>query len=99
NDLLPWRNAAEHFFAERLFFDPCDELLRDLEIDIGFQQREPDLPERVINVGLTDRPVSAKILEDVLKLIAELRKHIASVPWSARASRAGFGASPKPSLV
>ena len=75
NDLLAGRDAAQHFLAERLLFDPRDEILRDLEIDIRFQQREPHLPQRVIDVRLADRPMTAKILEDVLKLIAELRKH------------------------
>ena len=39
NDLLAGRDAPQHFLTERLFFDPCDELLRDLEIDVRFQQR------------------------------------------------------------
>src|SRR5438270_9069329 len=75
DDLLARRDAAQHFFAERLFFDPSDELLGDLEIHIGFQQREADLAQRVIDVGFADRAMTAEVLKDVLKLVAELRKH------------------------
>src|SRR3954469_7056648 len=75
NDLLTRRDAAEHFLAERLLLDPSDELLGNLEIDIRFQQREAHLPERVIDVGFADRAMTAKVLKDVLKLVAELRKH------------------------
>src|SRR2546423_14109223 len=78
NDLLAGRDAAQDFLAESLLFDPANEILRDLEIDVRFEQRQAHLPERVIDVGLADRPMTAKILEDVLKLVAELRKHDAT---------------------
>ena len=75
NDLLAGRDAAQHFLAQRFFFDARDEILGDLKINIRFQQREPHLPHRIIDVRLADRAMPAQILEDVLKLIAELRKH------------------------
>src|SRR4051812_25338819 len=89
NDLLAGRNATQHFLAERLFPNSSDELLGNLKIHICFQQSEAHLTERVIDVGLADRAVTAKVLKDVLKLIAELRKHNSLGPGSARASRAG----------
>ena len=52
HDLLTGRDAAQHFFAQRLFLDARDESLRDLEIDIGFEQREADLPQRIVDVRL-----------------------------------------------
>src|ERR1700719_3048877 len=75
NDLLAGRNASQHFLAQRLLLDPRNEILRDLEIDVRFEKREAHLPERIIDVRLADRPKTAKVLEDVLKLVAELRKH------------------------
>ena len=75
NDLLAGRDAPQDFLAQRLVFDPRDEILRDLKIDIGLQQRETHLPQRVVDIGFADRPMTAKVLEDVLKLVAELRKH------------------------
>jgi len=46
-----------------------------LEIDIGLKQRQPDLPQCRIDVRFADFPVTAEIFEDLLKFIAELRKH------------------------
>src|SRR4029077_1604186 len=75
NDLLAGCDATQHFLAQRLFFDPRDKVFCNLEIDICFEQRETDLAQCIINVRLADRPVTAQILENVLKLIAELGKH------------------------
>ena len=61
-------------------------VLRDLEIDIRFEQREAHLPQRVVDVRLADRAVTAQVLEDVLKFIAELRKHYLN-HWRTRAGR------------
>ena len=75
NDLLAGRDAPQHLLAQRLVFDACDEVLRYLEVDICLQQGEPNLPERVVDVGFADRAMPAQVLENVLQLIAELRKH------------------------
>ena len=50
--LLPGRDAPQHFFAQRLLFHARDETLRDLEIDIRFQEREPHLPEGIVDIRL-----------------------------------------------
>ena len=75
NDLLTGRNAAHDFLAQRFLLNARDEILGDLEIDVRLQQREPHLPHRIIDVRLADRSVTTEILEDVLQLVAELRKH------------------------
>ncbi len=70
HDLLAGRNAAQHFLAQRFFFYARDKILRDLEIDVGFEQREPDLSQRIVDVCFADRAMAAQIFEDVLKLVA-----------------------------
>src|ERR1700736_6578876 len=75
NDLLTGGNAAEHAFAKRLLFDLGNEFFRDRKINIGLEQREPDLSQRRVDVLFADFSVAAKILEDLLQLIAKLRKH------------------------
>ena len=72
HDLLAGRDAAQHFLAERLFLDPRDEILRDLVIDIRLKQGEPHLAHRVVDVRLADRTVTAQVLENILKFVAEL---------------------------
>ena len=75
NDLLARRNASEHRFAKRFFFDSGDEFFGDVKIDIGFEQRETNLAQRGIDVLLVDFSVTAEILKDLLQLVAQLRKH------------------------
>src|SRR2546421_10055058 len=75
NDLLTGGDAAQDRFAQRLVFHARDEIFRDLKIDIRFEQREPDLAQRGIDVLLADFSATAEILENLLQLIAQLRKH------------------------
>ena len=74
NDLLTGRDAAQNGFVERFVSDARDEFFRHVKIDVGFKQREPNLPQRGVDVRLTDFAVAAEIFEDLLQLLAELRK-------------------------
>ena len=76
NDLLTRGNAAQNFFAQGFFFDARDETFRDLKINVGFKQSESDLAQRTVDVGFANRAMAAQVLENVLQLVAELRKHI-----------------------
>src|SRR5258708_4002666 len=98
NDLLSGGNAAQHLFAERFLSYARDEFLRDLKVNVGFEQREPDLSQRVVDVLLGDRAMTAQVLENILQLIAELGKH-GSALGSARVSRVGFGVAPRQSFL
>jgi hypothetical protein len=40
------RKTADHVFADRLVFDPGNEILDDLQPDIGFQQCDAHFPQR-----------------------------------------------------
>src|SRR5258708_23774920 len=75
NDLLAGRDAAEHCLTERFLFDAGYEFFGDFKIDIGLEQREPDLAQRGIDILLADFSVTAEILENLLQPTAELRKH------------------------
>src|SRR5262249_61143964 len=75
DDLLTGYNATKDTFAERFLFYPGDEFSGDLKIDVRFKQRHAHLAQRSVDVRLTDNAVPAEVLENVLKLIAELRKH------------------------
>jgi hypothetical protein len=84
-DLLAGRYATQHFLAQCFFFNPRDKVFCDLEIDIGFEERETDLAQRIVNVRLADRPVTTQVLKNVLKLIAELGKHLVQFDGGTRA--------------
>ena len=50
DDLLRRREAAEHVLPHRPVAHAVDERLDDLEVDVGFEQREPDLAQRGLDV-------------------------------------------------
>ncbi len=52
DDLLDRRQALEHGLIGRLVANPVDERLDDLEVDVGFEQREPNLAQRRFDVLL-----------------------------------------------
>ena len=54
DQVLLGRQRAQHFLAERLAFDVLDEVADDLDIDVGFEQREPDLAQRLFDIALGD---------------------------------------------
>ena len=41
-------------------------------MDVGLQQRQTNLPQGVIDICLRDGPMTAEILEDVLKFVGKL---------------------------
>ena len=67
DDLLSRLDALDDLLAERLGLDPFDEVAGHLEIHIGLEQREPDLPQRVADVGLGNLAQSAQVAEGVLQ--------------------------------
>jgi hypothetical protein len=70
-DLLPGSDAAQNLFAQSFCFDARDEILCDLKIDVGLEQREPHLAQRAVNIGFADLSMAAQIFENILQLIAE----------------------------
>src|SRR6266478_4540636 len=83
-DLLTWRDATKNSFPERLFFYPPDEFSGDLKIYISFEEREAHLTQRSVHVGFADNAVPTQILENFLKLVAELWKHavVSAAPFN-----------------
>src|SRR2546425_3754244 len=79
DDLLARLNALNDLLADRLFLDSLDEIAGDLEIDIGVQQRHPDLAQRISHVGLGNLSQSAQVPENVLELAAQRIEHAPNV--------------------
>ena len=75
DDLLRRRQAAEHILPQRPIAHAVDERLDDLEIDVGFEQREPNLAKRRLHVLGSQPRLAPKGLENVLKAIAERLEH------------------------
>ena len=52
-----------------------EELLDDLEMDVGLEQGETDVAQRDVDVRLREGPVAAEVAEDALELVAERVEH------------------------
>ena len=66
DDLLRRRQAPEHILPQRAIAHAVDERLDDLEIDVGFEQREANLAERRLHVLGSQPCLAPKGLENVL---------------------------------
>jgi hypothetical protein len=75
DDLLTGRQALEHCLIHRPIADPVDERLDDLEVDVGFEQRHPDLAERRFDVIFGQAHLAPERLEGVLDAGAQRLEH------------------------
>src|SRR4029450_3120209 len=74
-DLLAGRNAAEHSFSKRSFFNTPNKSFGDLKIDISFEQSQPHMAQCGIDVRFADRAMTTQLFENVLKFVRKLGKH------------------------
>ena len=70
DDLLARLDAGDDFRTERLGLDALDEIARDLEIHVGFQQRHAHFAQGVADVALGNFSEAAQIAKGVLELAA-----------------------------
>jgi hypothetical protein len=61
--LLAGRQAVEHVRSHRPLLDAGDEILDDAEVDVGLEQREPDLAHRLVDVVLAQPALAAEAVE------------------------------------
>ena len=76
HDLLARIEAFEHPLADTALTHLRGELLDDLEVDIGLEQREPDLAHRAVDVGLAQLAARANAGECLLQTIRKLVEHV-----------------------
>ena len=69
HDLLAWRQALGHVRAERPLAHARDEVLHDLEVDVGLEQREPDLAHRARDRLLVQASLLAQVAEGALEAV------------------------------
>ena len=55
--------------AERSFLDPVAESLDDIEVHIGFEQREADLAQYFVDVFFFEDTLAAEATKDAVKSI------------------------------
>ena len=69
HDLLARVEALQDVLAARALLDLGDEVLDDLEVDVGFEQREPDLAHRLRDLLVVEPALAAEVAEGVLELV------------------------------
>jgi hypothetical protein len=67
HDLLTGREALRDVGAERARPNALDEVLDDLEVDVCFEQREPDLTHRFRDPFFVELSTPADVAEGALE--------------------------------
>ncbi len=75
DDLLAGRERGHDFLADSLGANLVDELLDDLEVDVGLEQGHADFAQGLVDVFLGQRGLSAEGLEGALEFFLEILKH------------------------
>ena len=66
---LPGRQRPDDLLADGLVADRRDEILDDGQRHVGFEQREPHFPQRVLDVVVGKPGFAAQPLDDVRKAL------------------------------
>ena len=65
--LLRGRKGGEHLLTQSLDANVLDELLDDVQVDVGFKQRNANLFERLADIFFGDGALAAQIFKGALK--------------------------------
>ena len=68
--------ALEDVLADGALAHALEELLHDLEVDVGLEQGETDLAQRDVDVGGRERTASPEGPEDTLQPLAQRIEHV-----------------------
>ena len=75
DDLLRGVERLAQLEADRPLADAGLEVADDLEVDVGFEQRESDLAEDLVDVLLTKAATASEPLEDAIESVGQGLEH------------------------
>ena len=75
HDLLAGGQALQDLGTDSSFSNAADEVLDDLEVDVGLEEAEPDLAHRGVDVGLADATAPGQVGERLAQPFAEIVEH------------------------
>ena len=75
DDLLARRKRGQHFLPHGFGLDAVNQLFDHFEVDVGFQQRQPDFAQRLRNVFLAQPGLAAKALKRALQFFLKILEH------------------------
>ena len=73
--MLIGRQTLQDLLVDGAIAHPVDESLDDLEVDVGLEQRHPDLAQRRLDGRFREADLAAQGAKDALEAIAEGLKH------------------------
>src|SRR5262249_26075925 len=77
DDRLRGGEALQHVLFHRPVTNTVDEGLNDYEVDVGFEQREPNLTQRGLDVLGRKPSLASQRLKDILEACAQGVEHAA----------------------
>ena len=77
DDLLARSEALRQVDPDQLLADPSDEVPDDPQVDVRLQEGQPDLPQRLVDVGFAQPAAAAQAAEDGIEAIGEALEHAA----------------------
>jgi len=75
HNLLSGIQAFENMLADRTLLDLADKILDDLEVDIGFKEREAHLTQGRVHIRLGQFPAPAQALKGGLQFFGKRLEH------------------------
>jgi hypothetical protein len=75
DDGLRRREALHHLRADGARLDLLDELLDDLVVDVGFEQRQAHLAHGGVDIALGQLAFAGKAVKDTLQFVGKALKH------------------------
>ncbi len=75
DQVLLGAERTQDILAERLLLYVVDELADDVDIDVSFEQGEPDLTQSVLDIALGDSALAGEFLKNPFQATAQVLKH------------------------
>src|SRR5438552_10438102 len=94
HEVLLGRETAQHLGAERVALDGLDEVADDVQVDVGLEEGEAHVPQRLLDVPLGDLPVPSELAQQGVELLAEGFEHRRR--WPLFPERRGYCSDAKP---
>ena len=96
DDLLPRREALEHFLSDRALRHGLDKVFDHEEVDVGLEQRKLDLAHNVAHILLGELAAPGQFLENTLQFSGDAFKRHRRPPKAVRVPQAHGRAHPAP---
>src|SRR5262245_14280806 len=75
DEVLLGAQAPQHLLAERVLLDRLDEVADDADVDVGLEEREADVAQRLLDVSLADPSLPPQLAPQAVELLTQGFEH------------------------